>query len=130
MQRKRVRSAWFVSVFAAACRLLDPQACTTAGCAGGLFIEFDSRPTAPVRIEVTVPSESHIPLVAECANGLACDNGVLFPSFYPGTIRLKVTHGSASSEREVAPYYAIVQPNGPDCSPTCRIATIRVVLPR
>jgi hypothetical protein len=124
--------AALVSLALASCDLFEPgpQVCTLIGCAGhGLVVQFDRPPSLPVRVEAYVLGDP-LPVVVECPDPRQCVAGVLFPSFFPENVRIKVLYAQASTERQQRITYITTQPNGPDCAPTCRSGIIVVPLPQ
>lgn len=130
----QIRSRVFVRLvpfWLGACKLFGAEeVCTLAGCGNhGLFVQFDRAPAQPVRVEAVVRGEFQ-PVIVECADPRRCSRGVLFPSFFPDVVRLRVLYGQANSEREFTVSYSTSQPNGPDCPPTCRSGSVSMQLPQ
>ena len=116
--------------FASGCGALGPEVCTLIGCnEHGLFIHFDGPPAQTVRIEATT-GEGPLPVIVECTDLRQCSNSIVFPSFFPQHVHLKVTHGQFSREYDFSPTYTTSRPNGPDCDPVCRSGSVTVTLPR
>ena len=117
------------AVVTSACSESDPlyRLCTEIGCSSGLHITFDAAPP-PGTIVQAEPSGG-LPWRVECGVQVSCDNGVFFPDFMPDYVRVRITTPAGEILHEVRPEYEAVMPNGADCPPTCRTATVEVELP-
>ncbi|HEX7024684.1 MAG TPA: hypothetical protein VF187_07690, partial [Gemmatimonadales bacterium] len=66
----------------------------------------------------------------DCAGGATCQQDIFFPELVLDRIIVKVTTALGSRLTEIAnPEYVNSQPNGPDCPPVCRQATVTAQLP-
>jgi hypothetical protein len=118
-----------LSLAAAGCSLLDPEACTLRGCGPSLTLEFTEQPAGLLRVEATdiITADRR---VIDCTSPGWCSGGfVYFTDFTPEEVIVRVTTQSGTVEQTFHPSYEIVHPNGRRCEPTCRQALIRVPLP-
>jgi hypothetical protein len=109
-------------------------------CVDGLEITVDPPMTVDVDTVVTLVAEGG--LAFQCsqaagASGGACsERGVdllfapntelrqiLIRDAHPEQLNLTVSAGSDERSLNTNPEYQVVQPNGPDCVPTCRTAS-------
>ena len=115
---------------AAGCSVFDPgdDVCTLAGCQSGLGVELSARPTGPFRVEVTVPGATSggPTYVYDCPDAARCVPGAFFPDFAPTHVTVRVTTTAGVVTRSFTPTYRTHSPNGEDCEPTCREATVRM----
>ena len=115
-------------VFAGACDLTGPDACTLIGCYSGLTVALQGRPTGAYRVEVQVPG-SATAYVFECPDATRCAGVVLFNDFMPSAATVTVTTERGRVQQQVQPTYVTSRPNGADCEPLCRHATVQVPIP-
>ena len=125
-------AAFAASLLAAGCSSpANPggRFCTEIGCDSGLTIRLDGPPQAgPVRIEL-LTSGSGPRYVYDCPDAGGCATGAFFPGFTGDYVRVRVTTASGTATREARPAYTESRPNGADCPPVCRTATVTVPLP-
>jgi hypothetical protein len=98
--------------------------CTLIGCNSGLTVQIQNAPTGPlsvVAVDVQSPASQY---TASCPGDTGCTNQVFFRDFTPGSVNLMVTTTAGTRQITVAPTYETSRPNGPNCAPTCRSATI------
>ena len=115
---------WCVLLVGAACgqRGTDPSAiaCTEIGCSDGLAVELERVGAATIElVEDGVTRHSF-----ECSAGAACRTFV--PGYTPARVEIVMRQGDTSRRHTVQPGYTINRPNGPDCPPVCRQATVTV----
>ena len=101
--------------------------CDDSGCSSGLRLTFDRPPEVGTIIQVEVPGGT--PWRVECGVDGGCDNGVFFPDFTPDYLLVRISSPSGEVVHTVLPEYEEFRPNGPDCPPTCLIATVELQLP-
>ncbi|HEU0012273.1 MAG TPA: hypothetical protein VFQ45_01245 [Longimicrobium sp.] len=94
--------------------------CTEIGCATGLTVRLGAAPAGGYRVEAIVAGQEQ--RVHECAAGTTCE--VLFEDFAPQQVTVRVTGGGAAREETFTPSYQVSYPNGPECGPECRNATV------
>jgi hypothetical protein len=103
---------------------LGSDSCTLIGCTSGLNVVLEDVTSAPYRVEVySGPSTTRY--VLECtANPCA---QIFFPDFTPQRVFAEVIRPNQLTRRyEVIPSYSESRPNGGNCPPLCRNATIRL----
>jgi hypothetical protein len=127
------------------------DACTEMGCIDGLTVSFDPPLTGKgtytfdVTVEGTAYScDATIPLEGAST---VCDTGGVVSIFLSGTeldpseqslpglhvegtpksVQIQVQRdGAPVADADLSPKYQVVQPNGPDCEPTCHSAAVDV----
>jgi hypothetical protein len=119
--------AILVSVFA--CSIFNPiEACTLIGCTSGLSVQLNPLPSGTFRVEVSVggfgaPNQS---LYTFDCNASPCPVNVFFPGLVINHGFVRVTTSAGAKVTEIHPIYESHRPNGADCPPDCRQATIAV----
>lgn len=99
------------------------RVCTQIGCDSGLAVTLASPPATPFLVEAFVfPGGSR---QAKTCNATPCN--VFFQNFTPATVRIDVIAGTDTVTRDFTPAYALSRPNGPQCDPECRNATVTFV---
>jgi hypothetical protein len=120
-------SAALAIVAAAAAGCSQPatanRVCTMIGCESGLTVIVEAAPQGPYRVEARAAGEE--PRVRECQSEQDCRR-IFFADFLPEEVILEVIAGDARSSHTVRPQVVTVQPNGPECPPTCRQARVTV----
>ena len=104
------------------------KVCTLIECDSGLAVELERASAGPFRIELLV-SDSGPRYIYECPDPSHCAAGAFFAGFTGDYVRVRVTTAAGAITREVRPTYLERRPNGPDCPPVCRRATVRVPVP-
>ena len=102
-----------------------PITCSLIGCGNSLIVVLSG---APIQAQVTIVatgSDGSTKTRSCVAVGGSC--AVAF-DFSPPTVTLQVSYDSQTTTRTIQPAYTIQQPNGPNCEPTCRSATVSVAL--
>ena len=116
-----------IAVLAMTLSSCDPderlQACTLIGCESGLRVVLTTPPAAPYRVEAYVPG-SAVRQMRQCNTGGTCD--ITFVDFTPAQVTIEVITTADTVRRDAAPAYQISRPNGPQCDPECRSATVTV----
>ena len=103
------------------------RACTMIGCEDGLTVAVEGTPDSAYRLEIRAPGEEI--RVQECPSPAECGQ-VFLVGFLPEEVTVElVTESGERSTRTVRPEIETVQPNGPDCPPTCRQARVTVPWP-
>jgi hypothetical protein len=100
------------------------QVCTLIGCYDGLSVTLASPPATPFRVEAYVQVGLGSRYTQTC-NATPCY--VFFPGFTPPAVRIDVIAGVDTVTREFTPAYVLSRPNGPQCDPECRNATVTFV---
>lgn len=114
-------------VLSAACAQAaeGPQrVCTLAGCENGVSVLLGSAYATPVTVEIG-PVDGPMQR-GTCDDTIECTTGLFFPDLSAPELRVRVMSATDTITRTVRPDYRIVQPNGPDCPPTCRQAQVRL----
>jgi hypothetical protein len=93
--------------------------CDQAGCYQGLIVEVNGPPAA-YRIEARVAGAQAV-FGANCVGG-RCN--AHFIDFMPREVTVAIVTESDTIYHDVRPRYEQFYPNGPDCEPMCRIATV------
>ena len=94
--------------------------CSLIGCNSGLSITLASPPATPFLVEAYVlPGGSRH---AKTCSATPCQ--VFFQNFTPTTVRIHVISGTDTVTQDFTPAYAVSRPNGPQCDPECRNATV------
>jgi hypothetical protein len=118
---------------AAGCDVLGigSRHCTLIGCTDGITVHLTALPAGPYRVEILVGSgPGGLSYAYDCAGSSACLQDIFFPELVLDRIIVRVTTGLGTRDTEIPdPVYVTSQPNGPECSPTCRQATVTAQLP-
>jgi hypothetical protein len=111
---------------AAASGCIVGGACTTIGCADGVNVEWSG---ATMRERGTLVIDGEI-LAFDCAAGptaaVWCTPKGLRLTRTPTTLRVEVITDRGTRSGSFTPQYTSNRPNGPDCDPVCRGATVTV----
>lgn len=112
--------------------LPQPKACSLIGCESGLTLTFEA--AAPERFRFSLSASDGETRQGECpainAQDAVClGDRVLIPRFTPTQLDLSLSVGEQTSTQSFEPEYKNSRPNGPDCEPECKQATLRVKLP-
>ena len=109
------------------CSLVDsPQVCTLIGCESGLTVTLETLPPGAFKIEVYGLSADVQPAyVYECSVA-PCSQTVFFPGLILERGSVRVTSSAGSKLTGIRPTYRTYRPNGPNCPPDCRQATVTV----
>jgi hypothetical protein len=99
------------------------RVCTMIGCESGLTVVLETAPQGPYRVEARAAGEEV--RVRECLSERDCGR-IFFADFLPEEVTLEVIAGDARASHTVRPRVETVQPNGPECPPTCRQARVTV----
>ena len=97
--------------------------CTQIGC------EMASiRPSTPPHPSAPPSHSGGPPWRVECGVDWDCDRTLWFPGFTPEFVTVRVVNPTHEVTEAFDPMYEDVKPNGGDCPPTCRIATITMTV--
>lgn len=135
MKRVQCGAGLLLTAFlAAGCeyRDLGGPICTEIGCSDGITVHLPVVPAGTYKVEIVIPGTgSGGPSYAyECAGGAGCQQDIFFPGLALNRITVRVTTALGSRLTEITdPVYVTAQPNGPDCPPLCRQATVTALLP-
>jgi hypothetical protein len=113
------------------CNSLGPRSCTLIGCQNGLTVQLSAMPSAPFRVELRATSATAQPVyVYDCSNSAACGQGAFFPDFSGDHAFVTVVTSAGTRTTEITRIeYRVSRPNGPDCPPACRQATVTADVP-
>jgi hypothetical protein len=132
MTKPRILPAALLA-FAAGCDILGIGSthCTLIGCTDGITVHLTTLPTGPYRVEILVGNgPGGLSYAYDCAGGSACLKDIFFPELVLARIIVRVTTPLGTRDTEIAnPVYTTSRPNGPDCSPICRQASVTAQLP-
>jgi len=97
--------------------------CTEIGCSDGLTVEIVGNRTSHVTVEVA--AVGHQTQTFECAaTDAPCRT--FYEGFTPQQVTVTVKMGDDTNQRTISPDYHDNQPNGPNCPPVCRQATVNM----
>ena len=98
--------------------------CTLIGCTGGITIVLEPNLSGPYRVEAySAPGVARY--TYECASATPC-SPIFLPDFTPYRFFVHVTRADSTTRYEVLPRYTEFRPNGAQCDPICRNATVRL----
>ncbi len=101
-------------------------ACTEIGCSDGLAVVVHG--SSGVQYDVEASATGGETRTGSCAIDASGSCLVFFYGFLPDEVTVAVTGGGRQMSVTLQPAYEDVQPNGPDCPPTCRQATVTIDL--
>lgn len=111
------------------CHGITKGECTLIGCDSGLTTHLLSMPSAPFRVEVSVTGYPAT-YVYECADVTRCSQDIFFPGLIADRASVTVIVGNKSVTTSInSIVYNVSRPNGPDCPPECKRATVPVGVP-
>lgn len=132
MGRRHWRSAHFLT----ACALSGiacadaTMVCTLIGCESGITVHLASLPNGPFRVDVKPSGANDVAYVYECSDAAQCRQDIFFAGLITDHLTVTVQVGAASRDTEaVQVQYASHRPNGPNCEPDCRTATVTAQVP-
>ena len=126
MTLKRWLSYLALCASGVACEL-PGGACTLIGCESGMIVMIQGSPPGPWRIEASAPGLGT--QLRECPAGSQCPS-VQFEGFAPQTATITLTMGERTATSQVTLVRRDVQPNGPNCEPTCNQPLVTVAPPQ
>lgn len=122
-------TAAFIFVPFAACSKEPVQrACTMIGCDSGVTVQLASLPAVPFSVELTAFPGGQSTLKQCTAEG-ACSATLFFEGVSADSVSIKVTTGAGESVTGAKPAYTVTRPNGPQCDPECRQASVNATVP-
>jgi hypothetical protein len=104
----------------------EPQVCTRIGCSDGVTVEVTGNRTAHVAVEVVAGGVVVDTFDCE-ASDATCRS--MIEGLSEGRITVTIRSGDQSNQRTYEPEFRNVRPNGPDCPPVCRQATVSIAVP-
>jgi len=102
--------------------------CTLIGCVGGLRVTLDALPTSSFTITAQAPGQT--PEVFSCATPVSCGTVHTFRDFTASEGQIVVTTAQGTLTHPVRPEYRVTYPNGKQCGPECRSASVTVSIPK
>ncbi len=113
------------------CSAIFESGCTLIGCESGVTVHLIVHPTAAFRVEVFARSPDQQPAyVFDCPNANQCGQDIFFPGLVADHLFVRVWVGTSSRITEITQVeYHSSRPNGSDCPPDCRQATITADVP-
>ena len=126
--KRVILSLGLLALMSPGCSLIDgPEfACTLVGCQNGLTVRFATPPSGLLRVEVYTQSPDRQPAYVYDCTVETCYDAVFFPDLILEHGFVRVTSSAGSRLTEIRPTYASRRPNGPDCPPLCRSASVTV----
>ena len=103
--------------------------CPLLACESGVIAHLASLPAAAFRVDITPRGSSGVVYSYSCAAASKCTQDIFFPGLVLDNFTVVVTVGASTRSSDIAPTYVTNQPNGPNCPPTCRTATVNVAVP-
>lgn len=116
-----------IALGGSACSNSYGEVCTLIGCESGLSVELVGDVPEEYTISVE-PADGGPSRTVECGPESACGAAVFFADFTPDSVRVTVEADGTTTSEPFKPSYELVRPNGPDCPPECRQATVVVEL--
>lgn len=131
MDMRRVKGLVAIMGLVAGCAGVEPepepepqQVCTLIGCNDGLSVQVTSAVTQS--ITVTVRANNQVIRTFRCEPGNPCTSFI--EDQMPTSVSVTVEAPGGTVNRVYTPEYRTARPNGPNCPPTCRQATITVAV--
>ena len=120
----RIVMVGLIAVAAVACgNPFESRACTLIGCTDGLSVFATNSRSDSVTIVVRSATGEVLATIG-CRPNAPC--GTQLQNQTPATVTVTTQTSQGSSTVTFTPQYIINQPNGPECGPTCRQATINL----
>lgn len=126
--RRPPRAFLTVAVTAALAGCVDSIApvCTQIGCESGVRIELAE--PLPEGATVTLASDrpGGVAVSFQCTAASPCESPLFARDFTPESLTVRIQGGGIDYSESFIPTYTASRPNGPNCPPECRNATIVV----
>ena len=109
---------------------VEPIICTEIGCESLLIVQLASMPAGAFTVEILAGSAGGANLVYQCDGIALCNQSVRFNGYDKPSANVRVTtsKGSVTTLVNNIPYI-VHAPNGDECPPVCKQATVTVPLP-
>jgi hypothetical protein len=104
------------------------QACTRIGCEDGWTLELVGAAALPATYTIRVLVDGAVVASVQCSPARPCGEQVFVAGVTAAEAELEIIGGAAPLRWTVTPEYTSLQPNGPNCPPTCRQARVQVRL--
>jgi hypothetical protein len=102
------------------------QACTRIGCEDGWSVEIGEGVVLPETYTIRVVVDDAVVASRTCSSAQPCGAQVFLAGVTAEEAQLEIVGGAEPLRWTVRPEYSVVQPNGPDCPPTCTQARVVV----
>jgi len=99
-------------------------ACTEIGCSDGLAVVVHGLLGAQYDVDASATGGET--RTGSCVIDASGSCSVFFYGFLPNEVTVTISGGGRQTSVTLQPAYEDVQPNGPDCPPTCRQATVAI----
>jgi hypothetical protein len=103
------------------------RTCTLIGCDDGWAVEIVGG-TLPATYTVRAVVDGRVVATHACTPDNPCGRQLFLPGLTAAQADLEIVGADLDLRWTVRPEYQLVQPNGPDCPPTCRQARVQVRL--
>lgn len=115
--------AVLASASVSACDDVFGKGCSLAPCPAALTVTVHGKEDVEYAVLASAPGEDV--QSATCIISPSLDScEVYFRDFDPAEVTVRVTWADQEATSQFTPTYETVHPNGPDCTPTCRAATV------
>jgi hypothetical protein len=104
------------------------QACTRIGCDDGWTVELVGAAALPATYTIRVLVDDAVVASVQCTPTQPCGERVFVAGVTAAEAELEIVGGEVPLRWTVTPEYNTLQPNGPNCPPTCRQARVQVRL--
>ena len=108
-----------------ACGDITERSCSIRPCPAELVVEVQGPPGVAYTVYVSASGEE---TRTQPCSSLEAICTVYLTDFGPEEVPVRITWADQEAEAQFTPAYETVHPNGPDCSPTCRTATVVMVV--
>jgi len=108
------------------------EACTQIGCSSGLTVKLSSAPIGAFSVEILPWAGGNPPTYRVDCGGSApdCGSQVFFPDLIVDRAQVRIVTTLGTVTHPIGPVsYATSYPNGRQCGPECRRATVTVGIP-
>ena len=108
-----------------------PVACTEIGCSSYLAVHLEAMPVGAFTVELLVNGASAAPnYVYTCSGATACLQTVYFDGYTQSSAQVRITTSKGSVTTSLTGIaYIVSNPNGDECPPVCKQATVNLPLP-
>jgi hypothetical protein len=122
-------------------RFPPTRVCTLIGCYDSLTLEFSHPLSENYTLQLTssIGETTSITCTTSSAEGqisptanlsaMCQPNSIIISNYTPQKVTITITWNGGSYTSTATPTYQSVQPNGPNCPPTCSQATWQLDLP-
>lgn len=111
-----------IAVMIGACGITSPQDCTLIGCTNGLAVVVNT--SLQQQMTVTVKAGTQTLATLQCSAGTPCNTFI--ENQTPSEVQVTINVSGGTVNRTYNPQYQMHRPNGENCPPECKQATITV----